>query len=101
MPCRPSTSFLAGLAREKHAALPLLIAADRDLNGDGQAKAKQAAEASRAAVALPPVFGDWNDAFMQLGEDSARRALAESRHAARRQSVRRDERGGIFGHECQ
>ena len=69
---------LAGLAREKHAALPLLIAADRDLNGDGQAKAKQAAEASRAAVALPPVFGDWNDAFMQYGEESTRRALAEA-----------------------
>ncbi len=42
---------LAGLAREKHAALPLLIAADRDLNGDGQAKAKQAAEASRGPAA--------------------------------------------------
>ncbi|MDQ1213855.1 phage/plasmid primase, P4 family [Pantoea anthophila] len=69
---------LAGLAREKHAALPLLIAADRDLNGDGQTKARQAAEASRAAVALPPVFGDWNDAFMQHGEESTRRALAEA-----------------------
>jgi len=69
---------LAGLAREKHATLPLLIAADRDLNGDGQAKAKQAAEASRAAVPLPPVFGDWNDAFMQHGEESTRRALAEA-----------------------
>lgn len=69
---------LAGLAREKHATLPLLIAADRDLNGDGQAKAKQAAEVSRAAVALPPVFGDWNDAFMQHGEESTRRALAEA-----------------------
>jgi len=68
---------LAGLAREKHATLPQLIAADRDLNGDGQAKAKQAAEASRAAVALPPVFGDWNDAFMQHGEESTRQALGE------------------------
>ncbi|MGV6480547.1 phage/plasmid primase, P4 family [Pantoea agglomerans] len=69
---------LAGLAREKHATLPLLIAADRDLNGDGQKKAKQAADASRAAVALPPVFGDWNDAFMQHGEESTRQALAEA-----------------------
>lgn len=69
---------LAGLAREKHATLPLLIAADRDLNGDGQAKAKQAAEACHAAVALPPVFGDWNDAFMQHGVESTRRALAEA-----------------------
>ncbi|WP_312055170.1 phage/plasmid primase, P4 family [Pantoea brenneri] len=69
---------LASLAREKHATQPLLIAADRDLNGDGQAKAKQAAKSSRAAVALPPVFGDWNDAFMQHGEQSTRRALVEA-----------------------
>lgn len=69
---------LAGLVREKYATLPLLIAADRDLNGDGQRKARRAAEACNATVALPPVFGDWNDAFMQYGEDSTRRVLAEA-----------------------
>ncbi|MBN7122629.1 DNA primase [Erwinia billingiae] len=69
---------LAGLVREKYATLPLLIAADRDLNGDGQTKARRAAEACNASVALPPVFGDWNDAFMQYGEESARRVLAEA-----------------------
>ncbi len=66
---------LAGLVREKYAALPLLIAADRDLNGDGQTKARWAAEACNAAVALPPVFGDWNDAFVQNGADETRKAL--------------------------
>lgn len=40
---------LAGLAREKHATLPLMIAADRDLNSDGQSKAVKAAAASNAA----------------------------------------------------
>ncbi|WP_455915831.1 phage/plasmid primase, P4 family [Pantoea agglomerans] len=66
---------LAGLVREKHATLPLLIAADRDLNGDGQTKALRAAEACNATVALPPVFGDWNDAFVQNGADETRKAL--------------------------
>ncbi|EFN3961456.1 DNA primase [Escherichia coli] len=69
---------LAGLAREKHATLPLLIAADRDLNGDGQRKAQKAAEACNATVALPPVFGDWNDAYTQQGEAVTRQALREA-----------------------
>jgi putative DNA primase/helicase len=66
---------LAGLVREKHATLPLLIAADRDLNGDGQTRARKAAETCNATVALPPVFGDWNDAFIQNGADETRNAL--------------------------
>ncbi|MCW0349209.1 hypothetical protein [Pantoea ananatis] len=54
----PSLLSLAGLVREKHPTLPLVTAADRDLNGDGQRKAKHAAAACNATVALPPVFGD-------------------------------------------
>jgi len=69
---------LAGLVREKYATLPLLIAADRDLNGDGQVKAQKAAGACNATVALPLVFGDWNDAFVQHGADETRRALASA-----------------------
>ncbi|WP_394515938.1 DNA primase [Pantoea sp. SGAir0430] len=69
---------LAGLAREKHPSLPLVIAADRDLSGDGQRKAQQAAAACNGAVALPPVFGDWNDAYTQHGEAVIRQALAEA-----------------------
>jgi putative DNA primase/helicase len=55
---------LASLARQKHPACQIVLAADRDLNGDGQNKAAAAAGACEV-VALPPVFGDWNDAFMQ------------------------------------
>ncbi|MBD9661771.1 phage/plasmid primase, P4 family [Pantoea sp. PNT03] len=69
---------LAGLAREKHPSLQLVIAADRDLNGDGQRKAAQAAAACNGAVALPPVFGDWNDAYTQHGEAATRQALSEA-----------------------
>lgn len=49
---------LTGFAREKHPSLQLVIAADRDLNGDGQHKEVQAAAACNGIVALPPVFGD-------------------------------------------
>ncbi|MBK4785364.1 MAG: DNA primase [Pantoea sp. Pent] len=69
---------LAGLGREKHPSLPLVIAADRDLNGDGQRKAQQAAAACNGTVALPPVFGDWNDAFIQHGEALTEQALTEA-----------------------
>ncbi|WP_162629920.1 toprim domain-containing protein, partial [Klebsiella pneumoniae] len=53
---------LASLARQKHPACQIILAADRDLNGDGQTKAAAAAAACEGVVALPPVFGDWNDA---------------------------------------
>ena len=66
---------LASLARTKHPACQIVLAADRDLNGDGQNKAAVAAGACQGIVALPPVFGDWNDAFMQQGEDATRRAI--------------------------
>jgi putative DNA primase/helicase len=29
-------------------------------------------------MALPPVFGDWNDAFMQDGEEATRHAIHEA-----------------------
>ncbi|HIE9149389.1 TPA: primase-helicase zinc-binding domain-containing protein, partial [Klebsiella variicola subsp. variicola] len=60
---------LASLARQKHPACQIILAADRDLNGTGQTKAAAAADACEGVVALPPVFGDWNDAFMQHGEE--------------------------------
>ncbi|MFG6656364.1 primase-helicase zinc-binding domain-containing protein [Scandinavium sp. M-37] len=66
---------LASLARRKYPACQIVLAADRDLNGDGQTKAAAAAEACEGVVALPPVFGDWNDAFMLHGEDCTRRAI--------------------------
>ncbi len=69
---------LASLARQKHPACQIILAADRDLSGDGQTRAATAAEACEGTVALPPVFGDWNDAFMQQGEDATRRGIYDA-----------------------
>lgn len=69
---------LASLARQKHPACQIVLAADRDLNGDGQSKAAAAAETCEGIVALPPVFGDWNDAFVQKGEEATRKAIYDA-----------------------
>ncbi|MDH8436594.1 toprim domain-containing protein, partial [Klebsiella variicola] len=66
---------LASMARQKHPACQIILAADRDLNGTGQNKAAAAAQACEGIVALPPVFGDWNDAMMLKGEDATRKAI--------------------------
>ncbi|MES0278122.1 toprim domain-containing protein, partial [Citrobacter freundii] len=44
---------LASLARQKYPACQIVLAADRDLNGDGQSKAAAAADACEGIVALP------------------------------------------------
>lgn len=69
---------LASLARQKHPACQIVLAADRDLNGDGQTRAAAAAQACEGTIALPPVFGDWNDAFMQNGEEATRKAIYDA-----------------------
>ncbi|EBZ9954476.1 DNA primase [Salmonella enterica subsp. enterica serovar Senftenberg] len=69
---------LASLARQKYPACQIVLAADRDLNGDGQSKAAAAADACEGIVALPPVFGDWNDAFIQSGEEATRKAIYDA-----------------------
>ncbi|EOV0981936.1 primase-like DNA-binding domain-containing protein [Edwardsiella piscicida] len=69
---------LASLARQKYPACQIVLAADRDLNGGGQTKATAAADACEGMVALPPVFGDWNDAFMQKGEEATRKAIYDA-----------------------
>ncbi|MEP8665184.1 primase-helicase zinc-binding domain-containing protein [Enterobacter cloacae] len=69
---------LASLARQKHPACQIVLAADRDLNGDGQTKAAAAAEACEGVVSLPPVFGDWNDAFVQHGGEATRKAIYDA-----------------------
>lgn len=69
---------LASLARQKHPACQIVLAADRDLNGNGQSKAAAAADACEGIVALPPVFGDWNDTFMQKGEEATRKAIYDA-----------------------
>ncbi|MEN4873178.1 primase-helicase zinc-binding domain-containing protein [Kosakonia cowanii] len=69
---------LASLTRRQHPACQIILAADRDLSGGGQTKAAAAADACNGVVALPPVFGDWNDAFALNGEDATRRALYDA-----------------------
>ncbi|MES0473874.1 primase-helicase zinc-binding domain-containing protein [Citrobacter braakii] len=69
---------LASLARHKYPACRIVIAADRDLNGDGQTKASAAAESCGGVVALPPVFGDWNDAYTQHGGEATRKAMYDA-----------------------
>lgn len=69
---------LASLARHKFPACRIVIAADRDLSGDGQTKAAAAAESCEGVVALPPVFGDWNDAYTQHGGDAMRKAIYDA-----------------------
>ena len=69
---------LASLARHKYPACQIVLAADRDLSGDGQTKAAAAAESCEGVVALPPVFGDWNDVFMQHGGDATRKAMYDA-----------------------
>ncbi|HCM9561882.1 TPA: toprim domain-containing protein [Enterobacter hormaechei subsp. steigerwaltii] len=69
---------LASLVRQKHPACQIVLAADRDLNGNGQNKAAAAAGACEGVVALPPVFGDWNDAFMQHGGEATRKAIYDA-----------------------
>ena len=69
---------LASLARHKYPACQIVLAADRDLSGDGQTKASAAAEACEGVVALPPVFGDWNDAYTQHGGEATRKAMYDA-----------------------
>ncbi|ATI88273.1 DNA primase [Salmonella enterica subsp. enterica] len=69
---------LASLARQKSPACQIVLTADRDLNGDGQSKAAAAADSCKGVVALPPVFGDWNDAFIQYGEEATRKAIYDA-----------------------
>lgn len=69
---------LASLVRQKHPACQIVLAADRDLNGDGQTRAAAAAQACEGTIALPLVFGDWNDAFMQNGEEATRKAIYDA-----------------------
>ncbi len=69
---------LASLARQQHPVCQIVLAGDRDLNGVGQTSAAAAAEACEGTVALPPVFGDWNDAFVQQGEEATRQAIYDA-----------------------
>jgi len=65
---------LAAKLRERFPEAHLLIAADNDENGKGQAKANEAALLSGGKAALPAEVGDWNDVYL-LESDTATRKL--------------------------
>lgn len=69
---------LASVACSQYPTHQIIIAADRDLNGAGQTRGVAASKASNCAIILPPVFGDWNDAFTQNGEEATRQAIYEA-----------------------
>ncbi|WP_241623186.1 primase-helicase zinc-binding domain-containing protein [Rosenbergiella australiborealis] len=69
---------LASCIKEKHPTLPLIIAADRDLNEVGQQKAQKVADEFNAILALPPLFGDWNDAYIESSAEKTKQALRQA-----------------------
>ncbi|MDI7690295.1 primase-helicase zinc-binding domain-containing protein [Cronobacter malonaticus] len=68
---------LASIACSEYPTHQIIIAADRDLNGAGQTRGAAVTRACNCTMALPPVFGDWNDAFTQNGEEATRQAIYE------------------------
>ncbi|CUZ58736.1 primase-helicase zinc-binding domain-containing protein [Serratia marcescens] len=69
-----SANNLPAMAQQLRAHYPdalLLLAADNDENGTGQARAAEAAQLSGGKPALPSETGDWNDIYLQQGKLAA------------------------------
>ncbi len=66
---------LAAQLRERFPEAQLLIAADNDENGKGQAKADEAALLSGGKAVLPTEVGDWNDVYLLAGDTATRKQL--------------------------
>jgi phage/plasmid primase-like uncharacterized protein len=67
---------VAEALRAKHPNVDIIICADYDDSGVGQAKAQEAAEAVGARVVLPSAAGmDWNDVACRYGLDAVRTAI--------------------------
>ncbi|MCC3717067.1 toprim domain-containing protein [Rouxiella badensis] len=66
---------LAAQLRERFPEAQLLIAADNDENGKGQAKADEAALLSDSKAALPAEVGDWNDVYLLSGDTATCKLL--------------------------
>ncbi|MDW5511898.1 primase-helicase zinc-binding domain-containing protein [Serratia proteamaculans] len=74
-----SANNLPAMAQQLRAQYPdalLLLAADNDENGTGQARAAEAAQLSGGKPALPSETGDWNDVYLQQGKLAALAQLA-------------------------
>ncbi|WP_207132129.1 DUF927 domain-containing protein [Halorhodospira neutriphila] len=66
---------VARALRDKLPAVELVVAADNDESGTGQAKARAAAEAVAGMVAIPPEAGDFNDLAVAHGLEAVAEAL--------------------------
>jgi len=66
---------LAAQLRERFPEAQLLIAADNDENGKGQAKAEEATLLCGGKAALPAEVGDWNDVYLLAGDTATRKQL--------------------------
>ncbi|HHK5628339.1 TPA: primase-helicase zinc-binding domain-containing protein [Serratia marcescens] len=74
-----SANNLPAMAQQLRTHYPdalLLLAADNDENGTGQARAAEAAQLSGGKPALPSETGDWNDVYQQQGKLAALAQLA-------------------------
>jgi putative DNA primase/helicase len=91
---------LASLARQKHPACQIVLAADRDLNGDGQTKPLRPQKPVRA---LLPCRRCSVTGMMRLCRKARRprgkRFMTPSGH--RLKALSHHERGGIYRHERQ
>jgi putative DNA primase/helicase len=61
--------------KRKFSDIKIIVAADNDDNKTGQDKAKEAAKAINAIVAIPPETGDWNDYGQAHGKDALKVAI--------------------------
>ncbi|MEX7635248.1 primase-helicase zinc-binding domain-containing protein [Serratia marcescens] len=73
-----SANNLAAVAEQLRSHYPdarLLLAADNDRSGTGQARAAEAATLTGGTPALPPTEGDWNDVYGREGAEATRAQL--------------------------
>jgi putative DNA primase/helicase len=69
---------VAETLRRQQADSRIIIAGDHDLHGNGQVKAKAAAEAVGGVPVIPSELGDWNDIAVKHGHEHVRAAFAEA-----------------------
>ncbi|GHM17397.1 hypothetical protein ECZU43_14550 [Escherichia coli] len=68
---------LASLARQKHPACQIVLP-QTVTSAVTARKSRRSRRCVSEGVALPPVFGDWNDAFTQYGGEATRKAIYDA-----------------------